>query len=376
MNKTTQIIIGTIVVIIILAGIWYGVSKNPIVPTTKEPIKIGAILPLSGGFAFVGKAIQQGMELALQDYPESNLRIIYEDDQSFNSTAAVNAVNKLVNIDGVHLVFNSVVATIKAIAPVLNEKQTVGIVVWDSNKTIANLGSYIFGMGYSTERAGEKMASFAYYKLGVKTAAVVAAYDEWSEIISSSFIDKFKNLGGRVDLHEEVKLEENDFRSIIAKIKNKKSESIYVPLYGSALDNFLKQTKEAGYKGFIFSADGFTDMTIKNVGEAAEGVYVTQLWISDQTLLEKYKSKYGQEIDPINLNFVALGYDSIKLVAELSKNIKAKGKAITKQAIYQELVGFRMKGFTGETAFSASRITDKEEPILIVKNRKFELIEK
>jgi branched-chain amino acid transport system substrate-binding protein len=231
-------------------------------------------------------------------------------------------------------------------------------------------------MGYSTERAGDKMASFAYQKLGVKTAAVVSAYDEWSEIIYSSFIDKFKKLGGKVDLHEEVKLEENDFRSIIAKIKNKKSESIYVPLYGSALDNFLKQAKEAGYKGFILSADGFTDMTIKNVGEAAEGVYVTQLWISDQTLLEKYKSKYGQEIDPINLNFVALGYDSIKLVAELSKNIKAKGKAITKQAIYQELVGFRMKGFTGETAFSANRITDKEEPILIVKNRKFELIEK
>jgi ABC-type branched-subunit amino acid transport system substrate-binding protein len=136
MNKTTQIIIGIIVVIIILAGIWYGVSKKPIVPTTKEPIKIGAILPLSRGFAFVGKAIQQGMELALQDYPESNLRIIYEDDQSFNSTAAVNAVNKLVNIDGVHLVFNSVVATIKAIAPVLNEKQTVGIVVWDSTKLL------------------------------------------------------------------------------------------------------------------------------------------------------------------------------------------------------------------------------------------------
>jgi len=39
MNKTTQIIIGIIVAIIIIGGIWYGVSKKPTTPTTKEPIK-------------------------------------------------------------------------------------------------------------------------------------------------------------------------------------------------------------------------------------------------------------------------------------------------------------------------------------------------
>lgn len=53
MNKTTQIIIGIIVAIIILAGIWYGVSKKQTVLTTKTPIKIGYVAVLSGPAAQV-----------------------------------------------------------------------------------------------------------------------------------------------------------------------------------------------------------------------------------------------------------------------------------------------------------------------------------
>jgi uncharacterized membrane protein len=37
-----------VVVIIILAGIWYGVSKKSTAPTTKEPIKIGGAFALTG----------------------------------------------------------------------------------------------------------------------------------------------------------------------------------------------------------------------------------------------------------------------------------------------------------------------------------------
>ena len=48
MNKLTKTILWLVVVIIILIGIWYGVSRKPTAPTTKEPIKIGAILPLTG----------------------------------------------------------------------------------------------------------------------------------------------------------------------------------------------------------------------------------------------------------------------------------------------------------------------------------------
>jgi hypothetical protein len=48
MNKPAKTILWLVVAIIVIGGTWYGVSKKSIAPTTKEPIKIVAILPLTG----------------------------------------------------------------------------------------------------------------------------------------------------------------------------------------------------------------------------------------------------------------------------------------------------------------------------------------
>jgi len=49
MNKTTKIIIGAIVAIIIIAGIWWGVSRKSTQSIIKKKtVKIGVILPLTG----------------------------------------------------------------------------------------------------------------------------------------------------------------------------------------------------------------------------------------------------------------------------------------------------------------------------------------
>jgi branched-chain amino acid transport system substrate-binding protein len=70
MNKTTKIIIGIIVAIIIIYGIWYGVSKKPIAPTTKEPIKIGVLAPLTGEAASYGQNALAGITLAVNEINE------------------------------------------------------------------------------------------------------------------------------------------------------------------------------------------------------------------------------------------------------------------------------------------------------------------
>lgn len=55
MSKIAKTIIWLIVVIVIVVGIWYGLTRKPTPPAVKEPIKIGAILPLSGKLAVGGQ---------------------------------------------------------------------------------------------------------------------------------------------------------------------------------------------------------------------------------------------------------------------------------------------------------------------------------
>lgn len=65
MNKTTKIIIGVVIFIILVGLIYWGVSKKR--PVTKEYIKIGAILPLSGKNATYGQEIKNAIELAREE---------------------------------------------------------------------------------------------------------------------------------------------------------------------------------------------------------------------------------------------------------------------------------------------------------------------
>ena len=368
MDKT---FIWAIVIVIIVVGGYFLIGKKENTPS--ETIKIGVILPLTGDFAFVGEAMKKGVDLALDDYPNSGIKLIFEDGQLDNNMS-INALNKLVNEDNVTVVFNSVVNTIKTLTPVLKEKKIPGIVIWDSNKTIAGLGDYVFGMGFSTELAGEKMAEFAYNKLGVRKVSVVSAFNEWSEIISDAFITKFKSLGGTVDIHDKVNIDEKDVRVNITKIKQAQSEAIYFPLLSQSLNSLVKQSRDLGYKGYLLSADGFTDIDISNLGDYAEGIYLTNVWLSDPGFLKKYKNKYGAEADPISLSFTGMGYDVVKLVVEITDYLMDKEIQVNSENIAKNLIGFKIDGITGVAQFSKNRTTNKQEDMLIIKNGQFELV--
>jgi len=342
---------------------------QPLWADSEDPgLKAGALLPLSGEFHFVGRALQQGMELALKDYQSEQIEICYEDDQTFRDLTAVTAVKKLVNVDNVDVVLNSVVNTSSAIAPILNKKKVPGVVIWDNNKRIQQLGDWIFAQGVSTELAGEDMAEHAFKNLAVKNVSVISVHDEWSEIISSAFIDKFQRLGGTVDLHEKFLVEENDFRSLVSRIKKKKSEAIYFPLFPHSLQALVKQLRAFDYDGYLLTGDSFAYDSLKVLGDLAEGLFATQVWHQESSLSSKYKEQYGDQENSINMAFVALGYDAVKMLAELSRKLKASNIPVNSQSIKDNLPGFEFTGMTGQTSFDAAGVTSKRQALLHVRD--------
>jgi branched-chain amino acid transport system substrate-binding protein len=131
MDKTTQIIIGIIVAIIILGGIWYGLSKKPTAPTTKEPIKIGVILPLTGEMANWGESMKGGIELAKDEINSKggimgrHLEIVYEDNQACDKALTVSAFRKLINIDKVKITMVGCSGAVLAVAPIAEENRVI-----------------------------------------------------------------------------------------------------------------------------------------------------------------------------------------------------------------------------------------------------------
>lgn len=316
MNKTkkTNIVIIAILLVGVLIVANLLIFNVKIIEDNKELV-IGAVLPLSGDFAFIGEEIQNGMKLA-QENSDLSIRIIFEDDQ-FSSAVSVNAANKLINIDNIDIGLTSFVEEAKPIAPIFENSKTPLVVVWDSTEFIKE-SDFLFSTGFSTELAGEKMAEYAYEDLGLSKIAIVSHNEPWSELISESFANRFQELGGEIVLHNKHNLEDNDFRSTITKIKNVDVEGVYMTLLAPTSINFLVQAKEMNLDKQVLSADALIQDVIDASEDASEGIIFTNIYSEDtESLRKKYIQKFGKE--PIDMTIVSFGFNGLNAIINAHK---------------------------------------------------------
>ena len=74
---------------------------------------------------FFGEEIKKGVDIAVSEYKDKgiDINVIYEDDQSLSPTIAVNAANKLLNIDKIDVGLTLLVEESRPIAPIFNKKK-------------------------------------------------------------------------------------------------------------------------------------------------------------------------------------------------------------------------------------------------------------
>ena len=313
MKRLTWIIL--IIAIIAGAVFLFGNGSNDI--SKNNSIKIGVILPLSGELAFLGEEIKKGIDVAVGELKNQGvfISVIYEDDQSLSLTATVNAANKLLNVDNIDVGMTVLVEESRPIAPMFNTKKIPLLVLWDSNRFIKEAGEYIFSNGFSTEKAGELMAGYAYNTLKFKNIAVISHIDPWAEIISESFAGKFKNFGGNVIYNEKFQIDVTDYRTAIVKIKQLNPDAVYFPLLPMNSVRFLTQAKQLGLETAMLTGDVFIQDVISESGDSAEGVYFTNIFSNNtDKMIAKYKNQYGK--DPFDPALFSFGYDGVMNIAE------------------------------------------------------------
>ena len=352
MNKITKGIVGIIVaIVVILVGNILVHKQNQQASISEsmggKQIKVGAILPLSGDLAALGEEVKRGIELATEDAKGAvkNIAVIYEDDQ-YIPKMDVSAASKLINVDKVDVAMTMFVEQAKPMASMFNNNKTPLLVLWDSNEFIKS-NKYLFGNGFSTEKAGEVMAEYAYNNLHMKTVAIIGHIDPWADIISNAFNNKFQKLGGRVVYDERFNTDVADYKTAIVKIKQVNPDGVYFPMMPMNNAKFLMQAKQLGLNKPLLTGDALIQDVITETGTASEGVHFTNIYSNDtDVLVKKYKAKYGQE--PMDVTLVSFGYDGLIKIADAAK---AKGE--TAQEIADGL----------QSIFGASRSADRIEKI-------------
>ncbi|NTW72508.1 MAG: ABC transporter substrate-binding protein [Eubacteriaceae bacterium] len=339
-------------------------------------IDIGVVLSLTGKGATYGINAKNGMLLAVEEinklppFNKNNIVLIVEDSNS-SASVALNAFNKLIEINHVPVAVGFVLSDeVLTCAPVAEKKKTVLFTTAAGSDKIKDAGDYIFRNRESGDVQAKAIGNFAINKLGYKNFAVIYSNSANGMSYKDAFVKCVNDLGGSVVLfpYNEGNL---NYRPIIDKLKKTKVSAVYLAGLDVELGQILKQSKEQNYSPqFLASAGGISTKLLEIAGDASEGLICGSSPFDISTSNQKtkhfiasYYAHYKQNPDFISAN----SYDAIYILANIYKQGKFTSAQI-KNSLYK-IKDF--DGVGGVTIFDSNGEVTKPISIVRVVSKKY-----
>jgi branched-chain amino acid transport system substrate-binding protein len=288
-----------------------------------EAVKVGAVLPLTGEWAIYGQPIKNGVELAYNELVEEGdfafpieLSIV---DSASNATTAKEALAELYGGGTVAVIGGATSTEALQMVPVADQYDRVLLSPSASNPELTGISKNFYRVFLSDAREGTTMASFAFSKLGIKSAVILSKEEEYAKGIEVVFANEFERQGGEV--LDSIRFPAtSDVTGLVERVLTLTPEAVYIAAYAPDIARLLTALRGQGYEKYIFTTSAFSaPAVIEQQGEAAEGVFLTQTVFEPdseeekiQTFVNAYRESYGVPPDL----YAAHGYDAMMVLAE------------------------------------------------------------
>jgi branched-chain amino acid transport system substrate-binding protein len=264
-----------------------------------DPIKIGAILPLTGSGASIGVWMKGGTEMAAEEINAAGgvaghkLEVIFE-DHAADASKAVGAMRRLVDVEKVPFVLTSYSSVSLAIQPIGVQNKVVMMNGGGQSDNLASKDYLYNNIPVVSNEVGIIVDWLAKEKK-FKNAVLITANDEAGRNSSKTFRERFTAAGGRVAAEEQVGLEATDFRAQLAKVRAAGGDLLFISSYGRNVAIICDQARELGIKIPIAATSwALTAETLKSKG--ADGMLVTRLpFEANSAFAKKFKERYNTE---------------------------------------------------------------------------------
>ncbi len=323
------------------------------------PLKIGLMLPYTGTFAKLGKFIDDGFRLNVEQAGGKlggrAIEYVQLDDESEPGKATDN-MNRLVGRDKVDVVVGTVHSgVVMAMAKIAKDTNTMLVVpnAGANDVTRAMCAPNIWRTSFSNWQPCFPMGKVM-YDAGHRNIMTItwryAAGLEDVEAIKESFV----KLGGKITEELYLPFPQVEFQALITQIAQKKPDAVFAFFAGGGAVKFVKDYAAAGLRTSIpLYGPGFlTDGTLPAQGPDAEGIKTTLHYADDldnpanKAFLAAFKQKTGQEGDV----YAVQGFDAAAL---LNVGLTAtKGDFAAKDAMYTAMRAAKIDSPRGPISFS------------------------
>jgi branched-chain amino acid transport system substrate-binding protein len=355
-------------------------------PAAGEPWRIAGGFGLTGGMASLDGPAKDGAQLAADEINAAGgvlgapLELIIHDSQTDPAVAAQTALQFVQEDHAQAFVGYSDSDSVIATAPTFQAAGIPYITVGaTSPKLPSQLGDMVFLAAFGDNVQAAAGAEYAKANFGDTAYLLWDKGQEYTTLLGSYFKDAFTNAGGTIVLEDSYEDTATDFSAQIAKVAAlpEQPSFYYIAAMPHNIGTAVKQFRDAGLTGPIVGGDGYDTPDLLTVaGAAANDVYFTTHALMDaeggtdaiKAFMAAYETAYGRA--PENA-FAALGYDSVKLLADAITRAGGIDGAALKGAL-ETTTSF--PGITGAITFTPeSHVPQKGVTVIAVKDGAFTL---
>lgn len=266
-------LLGIIIIVLIIIGYIFISPTNK--KNEKNQIKVGVILPLTGDAAIYGKAMKNGIELALEESTNREIyTMMYEDDkgeQNEANSAVTLLISKRIDV----LIGGAQSKTANVLISQI-EKNKIPMIAPGASSTDFNKSTnYFMRVWPSDSYDGEILGNYVAGQTNINTdIAVFYTGSKYGEGIKQVFEKIIKENGNEIVFSERFIEGSRDFRTQIQKIKESGAEVLFLPGYFTEVSIIVKQIIELGLNDIqIYGTSSFHDQKlIDELGEALNDI--------------------------------------------------------------------------------------------------------
>ena len=339
-------------------------------------MKIGAILPLTGGQASVGQDVYHGMALANEKINANGgingkkLEIVVQDDES-DVTKGISVYQNLAQVQDVKINVITISGITLGVMPLAEKDKTILFNVASASTKISSAGDYIFRDCILPQEDAKFLAK-SIYDLGYHKIGIVVSNAEGTLSPVELFKKEYTAFGGEIIFEEKYEFNSKDYRDVLSKVKSYNPDAVYMSSYANEAGILLTQAKQLSVQPQWFANYFVGDPAILKVaGDSMNGLIFSHFFdanSNDPLVVEyqkEYRAKYGEDSEA----YAALGYDATNIIASAMKNCKNPEDP---ECIKDELYKIKnYPGVTGLTSFDSNGDTSKQLILMTVKDGKF-----
>jgi len=317
----------------------------------QETVKIGLILPMTGGQASTGKQIDNAVKLYMQQKGDTvagkKIEVILKDDGAVPDNTKRLAQELIVN-DKVNFIAGfGVTPAALAAAPLATQAKIPEIVMAAGTSIITERSPYIVRTSFTLAQSSTIIGDWA-AKNGIKKVATLTSDYAPGNDALNFFKQNFTAGGGEVVEEVKVPLANPDFAPFLQRMKDSKPDAIFVFVPAGQGGNFMKQYAERGLTGIkvIGPGDVMDDDLLNGMGDAALGAVTAHLYSAahpsamNKDFVAAYKKAFSARP-----GFMAVsGYDGIHLIYEA---LKKTGGKTDGDALVQAMKGMKWESPRG-----------------------------